>query len=161
MQTVIRKEHLAAIAVALLLSGCALFGKKEPTMTVRIHEQVTSVLPENRVRIVDIPKAGVRLSIDPYPAISDKDMSGAELVDTTGGLAVKLKFDPHGAVLLDELTTRDRGNYLVVMVNDEPVAAWLVQDRLSKGELLVEGDFTDDQARKIVEFLNSQAKKKK
>ena len=61
---------------------------------------------------------------------------------------------------LDELTTRSRGRYLVTFLNSKPVAAWFMDRRIQNGELLLEGDFTDKEAKKTVEFLNRLSKKR-
>jgi preprotein translocase subunit SecD len=71
-----------------------------------------------------------------------------------------LRFDIHGAIKFDELTTRSRGQYLVTFLNGRPVAAWLVDQRITNGQFLVEGDFSDEEAKKAVESLNRMNKKR-
>ena len=83
----------------------------------------------------------------------------AEPFETSAGLAVMLHFDAHGMFVLEELTTRARGRYLVVFLNDRPVAARLVEQRLVHGQFLLQGDFTDDEARKLIDDLNHMARK--
>jgi preprotein translocase subunit SecD len=85
-------------------------------------------------------------------------VQSAELYNTSGGKAVFLRFDPHGEIVLDEMTTRTRGQYVVVMVNNHPVSAWLVDQRIINGQFLIEGEFTDEEARKIVDDLNKLSK---
>ena len=63
-------------------------------------------------------------------------MQSAATHQTAGGTAILLRFDTHGAIVLDELTTRTRGEYLVTFLNDRPVAAWLVDQRITNGEFL-------------------------
>ena len=76
-----------------------------------------------------------------------------------GGKAIFLRFDPHGTIVLDEMTTRDRGQYLVIFLNKRPVGTWLVGQRIINGQFLVEGDFTDEAAKKAVEALNKMGEK--
>jgi hypothetical protein len=47
---------------------------------------------------------------------------------------------------------------LVTFINFQPVAAWLVNQRILNGQFLVEGDFTDDEAKKVVDALNKMGK---
>jgi preprotein translocase subunit SecD len=82
------------------------------------------------------------------------------LYDTAGGKAIFLRFDAHGTVLLDEMTTRLRGQYVAVLINKRPVSAWLVDQRIINGQFLIEGDFTDEEAKKVVDDLNKLSKKK-
>ena len=83
----------------------------------------------------------------------------ADEVLTAGGKAIFLRFDAHGSLLLDEMTTRLRGHYVAVLINNHPVSAWLVDQRIINGQFLIEGDFTDEEAKKAVDDLNKLSKK--
>jgi preprotein translocase subunit SecD len=155
MQTL--KTALCVTLVALALTGCALFSKREQT-TVRIHEQANSALPAEKTLIAEIPYAELKLAVAPYATLSEKDLLSAELYDTAGGQAILLRFDAHGTIILDEATTRGRGQYLVTFINGRPVAAWLVNQRVLNGQLLVEGDFSDEEAKQVVEALTKISK---
>jgi preprotein translocase subunit SecD len=147
------KNLLIAGAGALLLAGCALFHQPSPT-TLRLHEEITSTLPDDDVRLVAVPKTGLKIPLNPYATLSERDVARAELAQTPGGATIKLQFDANGAILFDEMTTRCRGQYIVTFLNERPVAAWLVDRRVTNGQFVVEGDFTDEEARKAVEALN-------
>ena len=138
--------------------GCATFGKKPDEASLGIHEESNPSLPAETIRTVEIPHTGVKLTISPFPARTEKDVQSAELYDTAGGKAIFLRFDPHGTIVLDEMTTRDRSRYLVIVLNKRPVGSWLVDQRITNGQFLVEGDFTDEEARKAVEAINKLSK---
>jgi preprotein translocase subunit SecD len=155
----ILKTALCGLFAVLALTGCALFRKfGSPTTTVRIHEQASSALPADYLLDVEIPSMNLKLSVSPYPTLSEKDILTADLYDTAGGKAILLRFDAHGLFVLDEMTTRSRGQYLVTFVNTRPVAAWFVNQRILNGQFLIEGDFTDEEARQIVNGLNKMSK---
>jgi len=156
MQTL--KNGLWVALAALVLSGCALFQKQDET-TVRIYEQVSSVLPPENKRDIVIPKADLKLAVAPFPTLTENDALSAELYDTAGGKGILLRFDIHGTIVLDECTTRNRGQYLVTFINNRPVAAWLVNQRILNGQFLIEGDFTDEEAKQVVDALNKLSKK--
>jgi preprotein translocase subunit SecD len=136
-----------------------MFGSHKQT-TLRIYEQVGTGLPEGHWREAKIPKTELTLRVDRFPVLTERDVKMAEPFETVGGVAVMLHFDAHGMFMLDELTTRDRGRYLVVFLNDRPVAAHLVERRLVHGQFLLEGDFTDAEARQLIDDLNKMAKKR-
>ena len=142
-----------ALAAACLV-GCATSRKRPEEVTLRIHEESSSLLPAETFQTVEIPHTDVKLTVSPFPALTERDVQAAELYDTAGGKAIFLRFDPHGTILLDEVTTRDRGQYLVIFLNKRPVGSWSVDQRITNGQFLVEGDFTDEEARKAVEALN-------
>lgn len=153
------RNAFALLMMAVLLTGCATFGDKE-TASIGIYEQVSDTMPKNLVRQVPVPKTGLTIPLAPYASLTDKDLKVAEVQQTPGGAAILLRFDPTGIMVLTELTTRCRGKYLVTFLNGKPVAAWLCDRVLDKGQLLVEGDFTDEEAAKAVESLNKAAKKR-
>ena len=145
-----RREFLI-LAVAVV-TGCA-----TPTHTLRFHEEVPGNLPASRVRHVLLPQTGQRLAINPYPSISERDVDAAHLKVTNAGTAVWIRFDMHGAVELSEMTTRLRGQSFVVLVDEKPVAAVLVERAIQNGQFLLLGDLTDAAAKELVESLNKLA----
>jgi preprotein translocase subunit SecD len=158
------KMTVVGSLAAAVLAGCgalrSLQGFQPPPVetTVRIYEQADSALPAESVQTVELPRAGLKLTISPFPTLTERDVQSAELYNTSGGKAVFLRFDPHGEIVLDEMTTRTRGQYVVVMVNNHPVSAWLVDQRIINGQFLIEGEFTDEEAQKIVDDLNKLSK---
>jgi hypothetical protein len=152
-------KHAAALLTMVLLAGCAMFGDKNAA-SIQIFEQVGGDLPGKMVRQVTVPKTGLTIPVAPYPSLTDRDLHEAQLVPTPAGAAIMLRFDPTGIMVLSELTTRCRGRYLVTFFNGRPVAAWLCDRMLDKGQWLVEGDFTDEEAKTAVESLNKAAKKR-
>lgn len=150
---------MAALALTLTIMTTGRSTGRDK-LTLRFHEQVEGVMPEEHAREIEVPATKQKLTINPFPTLSEKDVLEARLYPTAGGDAVMLRFDAHGAGMLDELTTRDRGRYLVILVNEKPVAVVLVQERITNGQFLVEGDFTDDEAKKLVDSLNKQAGRK-
>ena len=137
--------------------GCA---SKPTVQTLRFYEQATGSLPADYARQVTIPITGQQLAINPQPTLTERDVLAAKLTPTPGGDAVLLKFDAHGANLLSEMTTRLRGQSLVVMVNDKPVATLLVDRPNVTGQLLLLGDLTDQQTKALVDSLNNPDAKK-
>lgn len=150
-------RHKFTALFAVLLCGCAIFENRPPPVTLRFHEEVSSTLPDVHVRTVTVPRTGLRISVDPFPQLSEKDIYQARLEPTPGGQAVRLKFDLHGANKLTEMTIRMRGRYVVVFFNDRPIAALLVEKHITNGEFLLEGDLTDEEEHKLVDGLNKLA----
>lgn len=152
------RNFFIMLAGALLCAGCA---SKKEAVTLRMYEQVSSPLPSSKMyRRVPFPSAGLTLTVDSHPALTERDIFNAELYPTSGGMALLLKFESARLFRLDELTTRMRGRYLVTFLNDKPVAAWYVDRRIENGQMLIEGDFTEDEAKKAVESINLESKKR-
>lgn len=141
----------------LLLSGCAT--EKEQT-TLRFHEQISSSLPNKLYRDIPIPKTGLTVQVERFPVLTEREIAAAEIYPTAGGAAIMLRMEIQGSMALNELTTRSRGRYLVTFLDGRPVAAWFMDKRIDNGVFLLEGDFTEEEAKKAVESLNRQSKKR-
>src|SRR5258708_3507619 len=93
---------------AMLLAGCGAlrngFHQSRVETTVRIYEQSDSALPAENVQKVALPRANLELAISPFPTLTERDVESAEVYNTAGGKAVFLRFDPHGEIVLDEMT---------------------------------------------------------
>ena len=150
-------KHGLLIFLVAVLAGCA---TQAPVQTLRFHEQVAGNLPASHVRQVVVPITRQHLAVDPEPTLSERDVVSAKLEPSAGGDAILLKFDAHGANLLAEMTTRLRGRSLVVLVNDRPVAAVLIEHAIASGELLLTGDLTDEETQTLVDSLNKVTKRK-
>ncbi len=151
----------------MLLTGCAAIASLKGVQqghvdtSVRLYEQSDAALPADSVQTAVIPHTDLKLTITPFPTLTEQDVQSAELYNTSGGKAVFLRFDPHGEIVLDEMTTRLRDRYIVVMINNHPVSAWRVDQRIINGQFLIEGEFTDEEAQKIVDDLNKLSKMNK
>jgi preprotein translocase subunit SecD len=148
-----------AFAACVLLAGCSMFGNKEE-ITLRFHEEYDTTLPNKLSRQVFVPKVGLTIQVDRFPIVSERDILDAELMQTAGGPAIMLKLELNGMWRLDEVTTRSRGRYLVIFLNGRPVAAWLMEKRLNTGQFFLEGDFTEEEAKKAIESFKRQSKKR-
>ncbi|NQU10284.1 hypothetical protein HQ590_05815 [bacterium] len=138
------------VAGLVLGVGCASVYKP----VLHFHEEVPATLPPTKMQTVDFPKANLRLTVDPHWILSERDVVAADLIRTVAGAAVYLRFDPHGRATLEEVTTRNRGRRLAVLLDGRAVAVWMINQSLRKGEFLLEGDFSDEEAAQLVEGLN-------
>ena len=85
--------------LAAVLGGCALFDQKE-TVTLRIHEEVDTVMAGPRAMPVSMPNYDLTLSVDPQPALSEKYVKSAEIYPTAGGSAILIRFSNMRWVIL-------------------------------------------------------------
>lgn len=156
MEKIVR-WRVMVLVLLVWFQGCALFNKKENTL--RLHEEVSSALPSPRVRQVELPSAGGTITVSPYAVLTERELEGVQLVATASTPVIMLKFDPHGTVLLDEATTRVRGQRLVVFINDQPVMIWPVRERIVNGQFLLRLDWPSDDIRTLATTLQERVKK--
>jgi len=158
-----RTRQLMPASLIILMAGCAIFGKQEPEAKLAVYEQIDpAALPMTHFRQVDVPKTGLTIPVDPFPILTEKDLNSAVIQGTAGGgVAILLQFDIHGLMVLQESTTRARGDHLVVFLNDRPVAALLNERAIGNGQILLEGDFGEEEAKQAVKAFNVLAKRQK
>ena len=147
-------KRFAQIFLIALVTGCA---DKAPTHTLRFFEQSVGGLPESHSQPVTIRNTGQQLFIDPVAMLTERDVYLAAVQNTPAGAAVLVRFDAHGANMLAEMTTRLRGQSMVIMINNRPVAAVLVDRPNVTGQFTLLGDFTDAEAQALVDSLNKTA----
>lgn len=136
-----------------------MFSDNKPRTTLRFHTEVSDTLTSTQFLMVKMPKTDVELTVNPFPTLTEHDIRQAEIYNTSGGKAILLRFNPHGMTILTQITTENRGHYIVVFLNSRVVAVVLIQRPLTNGEFLLEGDFSDEEAIASVKSLNTPAKR--
>ncbi|MDW8343085.1 MAG: hypothetical protein RMM51_01170 [Verrucomicrobiae bacterium] len=146
-----RRDFLIAGAWALVL-GCT----TPKPVTLRFHEQANPSLPSSRVRFV--PVSGTeQWAVNPFPSLTERDVAHAQVVGNLPG-AVMVQFSAHGALVLNELTTRARGMHVVVLVDEKPVMVWRIDRRVTDGQFLLRTDLPPERVQALVDYLNYLAR---
>ncbi|MFH1896543.1 MAG: protein translocase subunit SecD [bacterium] len=91
------------------------------------------------------------------------DLSGSDLVraqvsfDPKGLPQVAIKFSNEGALKFEVLTEELVGKPLAIFLDDSLVSAPRVQEKISGGEAVINGEFTIDEAKQLTIQLNAGA----
>ncbi len=151
-----------------------LFGVSEPNI------QVSSFEGKDRI-LVELP--GVRdteeavgligktaqlvfaeIGTEETPGIIPTDLTGGDLEQaevvfdqTTGNPAVSLSFSDEGAIKFADITERNIGKPVAIMLDDEVVSAPQVSDKITGGFAQISGEFTLEEARQLAIQLNAGA----
>lgn len=98
------------------------------------------------------------------PQVVDTDLSGADLARSkvefdsqTGKPAVGLQFNSEGAKKFQEITKRNVGKRVAILVDGQIITAPVVQQEISGGNAIITGNFTLDEAKQLSIQLNSGA----
>lgn len=75
----------------------------------------------------------------------------------TGMPQIGLRFNDEGAELFEEITERNVGNKVGIFLDGEVISAPNVNEKIVGGEAVIEGKFTVDEAKKLVQRLNEGA----
>jgi hypothetical protein len=118
-----------ALASLFLAAGCSSWSKagrfaKQEKSTIRFY------LEGNRTDTSDTGTVLVTRERIPYiiqrePFLTEADLTKATMVEEpgpNGGYAIELVFDDHGALMLDMMTTANRGKHIVILSQFPPPA---------------------------------------
>ncbi len=97
-------------------------------------------------------------TLSPTP-LTGADLKRAEVVyeGTTGRPAVSLNFSDEGAKKFEELTEKNIGKPLAILLDNDLVSAPLVQEKISGGTAQISGSFSVDEAKSLSIQLNAGA----
>ena len=92
-------------------------------------------------------------------SLTGADLKTAEVKfdNTTGKPVVAIEFDALGAEKFAALTEKNVGKPLAILLDNEPVSAPIVQEKISGGSAQISGSFTLDEARNLAIQLNAGA----
>ena len=91
--------------------------------------------------------------------LSGKDLKSATVgpTDSDGSSTVLLHFSSNGAKLFHDITRRNIGEKVMMVLDNEVLSAPVVQSEIPNGEANVTGNFTIEEAKSLVIALNAGA----
>ena len=161
--------YLFLLAVALSV-GCKTTEERrrdKAITTFRLHLE-TSRGDTGSNAIIEI--AGAQLYVNNAPFLDETSVTNAAVVDTRdGGFAIQVQYDRHGTLVLDAVTTENRGRHLAIFTQFGPgkleQKRWLgapyISSSIAGGVLIFTPNSTRAEAEQVVQGLNNVAKKLK
>jgi preprotein translocase subunit SecD len=151
-----------------------LFGISEPnvqTSSFEGKERVIVELPgvKNTGEAIEIIGKIAQLTFaetgtEEEPGLIPTNLTGADLESadvvfdqTTGKPTVLIKFDPEGAKKFEEITQKNVGKPLPILLDSDVVSAPVVQEKIAGGSAQISGEFTLQEARNLSIQLNAGA----
>ncbi len=134
---------------------------------MRLHVQVNSDGTSFTVPATVYRENPVTLTVMATPVIMEANLVKADLIEDTGGFAIRVLFDRQGALLLENATTSYRGSRLVVYgrwgTDKDALERWLgavfIADRITDGAFTFTPDASREETEAIVRGLNNVAGK--
>ena len=161
--------YLFLLAVALF-AGCKTTEERtrgKAVATFRLHLE-TSHGGTDSAAVVEI--AGAQLYVNNAPFLDETSITNAAVVDTRdGGFAIQVRYDRHGTLVLDAMTTENRGRHLAIFTQFGPgklehkrwLGAPFIGSSITGGVLIFTPNSTRAEAEQVVQGLNNVAQKLK
>lgn len=121
----------------------------EPTATVSAEMATSSAYPINAVLIGPIKETN----------LTGADLSSSSVVfdPTSGQPQVQLKFNSEGAKKFGEITKRNVGKPVAIVLDNEIIQAPNVNEPILTGDAVISGGFTQEAAKAVSTQLNAGA----
>ncbi|MDB6040189.1 MAG: Preprotein translocase subunit SecD [Verrucomicrobiales bacterium] len=157
---------LLLVPLALLQTSCKTTEQKKKdkeASTLRFHLEVNrdgtpynSTVPVYRANPIQ-----VSASRDAFLDEGYIEEASVVDVDKMGGFGIRIQFDPHGRLVLENVTTSNKGQRIVIFSSFGQVrwlAAPVITHRISDGVFVFTPDATREEAGRIVLGLNNVIK---
>lgn len=91
--------------------------------------------------------------------LNGRYIKGAQLIfdNITGKAQVSLEFNDEGGDIFSELTSRNVGRPLAIFLDNELIEMPTVEEKITGGKAQITGNFSIDEAKKLVERFNAGA----
>lgn len=159
---------LVTAAMLASLAGCQSpeSQKKKLLSTLRVHAQMVSESANASATVPVFRENPVLVSIESSPLLTEADVTSAAVVDVVGGFGLQVRFNRHGAWLLEQYSVANKGRRLVIFSqfgDTANEARWLAAPRITQripdGTLVFTPDATREEAERIVLGLTNAARK--
>jgi preprotein translocase subunit SecD len=141
-----------------LLSGAQAGGGKPP-VSFRIHSQTNGEgLSKNQAMPVVLDDPPETIQVNTLPDLSERDLVAVQARETQAGRQMWVKFNAHGTVVLNAVTTQSMGRIFVVFLNQKQIFAPVIDQRIGSGELLIPYAVSDAEIKALEEAIKKNAK---
>jgi len=155
------------LLVVALVAGCKTTGERNPDRAISTFRLHLEGNPGGTEPTAVIQIAGVELYVNNLPFLDETSVTNAAVLDTRdGGFAIRVQYDRHGTLVLDSVTTENRGRRTAIFTQygagKLEHSRWLAApygSPITDGVLLFTPTATRQESEEIVLGLNNVAKK--
>ncbi|MEI8234871.1 MAG: hypothetical protein WCH57_09330 [Verrucomicrobiota bacterium] len=123
---------LPVLALALMAAA------SKPKVTIRFHTEANPKSGAQFTVSATMPDSSRQVTLSKFAEISESDIVAIYPFPASDGtIGCALKLDDHGRVVLDSLSQEYHGTLLFGFVNSRPVAAMLIDRRVSDGIVII------------------------
>ncbi|MBM3833798.1 MAG: hypothetical protein FJ403_11115 [Verrucomicrobia bacterium] len=164
---IIRLARFNTYLFTLLLSsaiGCKTTEQRKQSKEASTIRLFLEVNPDASGRSGGVPiyrSNPTLVNVNRDPFLTEVDVQEAAIVDADYGFAIKIQFNRHGSLVLENTTTAYKGRRIAIQ-SDFTESRWLaapiIRNRISNGVLVFTPDATREEAERIARGLNNIAR---
>jgi len=149
-------RHIAILAVFLAPFLLAEeLAKEPPVLAFRL------VLPAEKEGVPKLPVMGTDATVclEPEVLMDAKSVALAKAdKGYAGAFQIALTFTPAGAKVFADLTRKNVGRRLAILIDGKVLSAPLIKDEVPGGKAVITGSFTRKQAEELAERISAAVK---
>ncbi len=155
--------YLALVLGVACISGCVSpeeKQKRKEASLLKLHVQMDFDTGDKSQLIEVVRSKPTVLRIDKIPFLDESHLVDAKVVETLGGFAIQVKFDFHGTLALENVSTTHRNKSVAVyclFTEGRWLGAPKMNERILDGTLTFTPDATREETERIVRGLNNVA----
>jgi len=161
--------YLTLALAAAVVCGCRTSSEsknKKLLSTLRLHMETRRDTTGFNEAVPVYREHPFMVNVEKIPFLNESNVSGAAVVDTEGGYALRIQFNHAGAALLEEYTAENRGRKIAVfcqfgekLMESRWVAAPVISHSINDGVFTFTPDASREEAEQIARGLNNVFKK--
>jgi preprotein translocase subunit SecD len=135
--------------------------KKKYRAVVRVHLEAPRVNDGFSIQAPIFRESPILLPVTRDPVLYERDVTSASIVEEHGGFAIRIEFNEHGKLVLESITTGNRGRRLAIQSvwkESRWLGAPVIAERITDGVIKFTPDATREEAERIVHGLNNVVK---
>ena len=158
-------HYLLGAALAVALAGCATSKsstEKKDATSLRLFLESDYDTGGKTDTVPIYRSSPILVKVEKVPFLDEGSLTEAHVVDTVGGFAIQLKFNFHGTLILEQITTSYKGRRIAVQAmytEGRWLGAPMIAQRIPDGYFTFTPDATREEAQRIVRGLNNVAAK--
>jgi preprotein translocase subunit SecD len=150
------------LLLAGVLAGCQSSKNKDKEFSlIKLHAESADFGSEFSKTVPIYRASPTYVTIDRNSFLDENDLVKAS-VEEDNGFAIRLQFNEHGVLLLENVTRSNRGHHIAIFCDFGEQSRWLgapVFDRaVTDGVITFTPDATREEADRIVRGLNNEVK---
>jgi preprotein translocase subunit SecD len=145
-------KTLLSICILVLIFSCS--DQKETLEKIALEFRIAEVDPDSGLTHMTVQKINVDFYLHDEVLLNNSDIEYAEYTLWQDKPGVKLIMTDRGKEKWVEITEQNIGSHIGMVLNKKLVSAPIVRAKIDVGLAIIQGIFTEEEAKKIVAGLN-------
>ena len=141
-------------ALIAILAGCATTQPDKPA--IRLEFRHASLSPAPGLLEMTVLGTTHKVYVSGEAVLTNDDVSRVRLKKAPYAPQIVLAFTPEGSRKLAAITEDSIAKPIAILISGRLISAPIVRERINSGQAMITGNFTEDEARRMVDGLTAK-----